>query len=74
MRLELLAAVGLTTACGGRVPNVPLPDAAADDCPTVGIDVGDCAPQFTLPNTEGELVSLSDVIGDRVLVVGSSLW
>lgn len=50
-------------------PTVPVDG----ECP-VGIDVGSCAPDFTLLNADGTPVSLSDRVGDRLVVVGSSLW
>ncbi len=53
--------------------NPVAPAADAGDC-TVGIDEGDCAPDFTLPSADGASVTLSDRLGERVVVVGSSLW
>lgn len=39
-----------------------------------GFEVGDEPLDFTLPGTDGELVSLSDYAGRRILVVGTSGW
>lgn len=66
-------------ACGPamEVPEAmetPPPAPVADEgCPP-GVDVGSCAPDFMLLNADGTPVSLSDRVGDRLVVVGSSLW
>lgn len=39
-----------------------------------GLQVGDCAPDFTLTSAEGERVSLHDYAGQRILVIGSATW
>lgn len=40
----------------------------------VGFDVGDCAPDFTLPDRTGAMVSLSDQRGKVALVDISAVW
>ena len=40
----------------------------------VGLKVGMCAPEFELPNAEGELVKLSSFRGKVALVDISALW
>jgi len=44
-----------------------------DDCP-VGLNKGQCAPDFTLTSSRNTDVSLSDYGGKRVIVVGSATW
>ncbi len=39
-----------------------------------GLTVGDCAPNFTLPDRSGALVSLSDQRGKVALVDISAVW
>ncbi|GEM_PF-4706422 len=39
-----------------------------------GLQVGDCAPEFTLLDSDGVSTSLSEQIGGRVLVMGSASW
>jgi cytochrome oxidase Cu insertion factor (SCO1/SenC/PrrC family) len=40
----------------------------------VGLEVGLCAPEFTLPNGQGELVSLSSFRGKVALIDISAVW
>lgn len=54
-------------------PDAADPDAAPPDVPT-GLEVGQRAPDFTLPDHESADVSLSSFQGQSVLVFGSSLW
>jgi peroxiredoxin len=49
------------------------PEEAAQDC-TVGLRVGDCPPDVTLPSTDGESLTVSEWTGHRLLFVGSSTW
>ncbi len=51
---------------------LPSPDGAGD--PTVGLSVGQRAPDFTLPDHEGVSRTLADELGQPVLVVGSAVW
>ena len=39
-----------------------------------GIEVGQLAPDFTLPSADGELVSLSDFAGMRIILMGNAEW
>jgi peroxiredoxin len=60
-------------ACGG-------PAGGGDDVPVVagecevGLEVGQCAPDFTLLDHEGVEVQLASRVGRALVVVGSSLW
>lgn len=69
MRIVSIAALMLA-ACGQ-----PEPDAApvADGC-EVGLQPGQCPPDFTLTSAEGVDVTLSDLQGKRVVVLGTSNW
>jgi len=42
--------------------------------PDEGLAVGLLAPDFTLPDSDGTMVSLSDFRGQRVMVLGTSMW
>ncbi|MEO0600572.1 MAG: hypothetical protein AAF211_03995 [Myxococcota bacterium] len=53
-------------------PDSPAPP--ADGSCVEGLEVGQCAPDFTLLNADGTPVRLADRVGDRLVVVGSSLW
>ena len=44
-----------------------------EDC-DVGLNKGQCAPDFTLTSSKYTEVSLSDFKGKRVIVVGSATW
>lgn len=44
-----------------------------DDCP-VGLNDGQCAPDFTLTSSRDTSVSLSDFKGKRIIIVGSATW
>lgn len=47
------------------------PDIVNDSC---AVEVGRCAPDFSLPDTTGALVALSERGGQRVILVGSAMW
>ena len=49
---------------------------AAVDDPSceVGLSVGDCPPDFSLERVGGGSVHLSDHIGQRIIVIGTSNW
>ncbi|MCP4807377.1 MAG: redoxin domain-containing protein [Proteobacteria bacterium] len=52
-----------------------LDGAAVSSCTgTLGLEVGDCAPDFTLTSSLGEERSLADYSGQPVLIVGSASW
>ena len=44
-----------------------------EDC-EVGMRIGRCPGDFSLPNSAGELVSLHEQRGGRVAVVGAAEW
>ena len=44
------------------------------DGDAVGLEVGQCAPEFSLPNAQAELVSLSSFRGKVALVDISAIW
>ncbi len=46
-------------------------DVVNDSC---AVEVGRCAPEFSLPDTTGALVALSERGGQRVILVGSAMW
>ncbi len=43
------------------------------DC-DIGLEEGDCPPDFTLPDADGADQTLSDFRGDRVLILGTAEW
>jgi len=45
-----------------------------DDGCSIGVQVGQCAPDFQLVNAAGESVSLSDHVGAPALIVGTAAW
>ncbi len=51
----------------------PPPDAGTTTCDE-GLAVGDCAPDFTLPDAQGVPWTLSDHRGDVVVVEISGFW
>lgn len=75
--LPLVALAACVTSPETEGPPSAAPDSPAPpiDGPCVeGLEVGQCAPDFTLLNADGTPVSLADRVGDRLVVVGSSLW
>ncbi len=46
----------------------------AEEALPIGLEVGERAPDFTLPNQEGIPVTLSEQRSQPVLVVGASVW
>jgi hypothetical protein len=46
-------------------------DTVNDSC---AVEVGRCAHDFSLPDTTGALVALSERGGQRVILVGSAMW
>ncbi len=75
MRVLIPAAVALT-ACTAS-PDTDDgntgtdPDLVTETC---GVEVGRCAPAFSLPDTTGAFVSLSERGGQRAILVGSAMW
>ncbi len=55
-------------------PDMADPDAAPLQMVEIGLEVGQQAPDFTLPDHDGIDVTLSDYRGRDVLVFGSSVW
>lgn len=52
-----------------------LDGAAVSTCTgTLGLQEGECAPDFTLVSTAGEERSLAEFAGQPVLVMGSASW
>ena len=79
-RICLCILIGvLVAACGraGPLPGQPTPVATADVDAFVGegeVRVGEPAPDFLLPTTGGEVVSLSDLRGKAVVVNFWATW
>jgi hypothetical protein len=46
-------------------------DVVNDSC---AVEEGRCAPEFSLPDTTGASVALSERGGQRVILVGSAMW
>ena len=63
-------------ACGDKDPASADSQPAREGCPDgVGLTVGQCPPDFTLPDANGEDYTLNDNLGSqRILVVGSAHW
>ncbi len=59
---------GLLLAAAGCAPG-----GNAGGC-TVGVEEGDCAPDFSLPDRNGEPVTLSSFRGKVALVDISAVW
>lgn len=69
--------LALLAACTGGP--IPADDSVATArCPIggseVGIEEGDCAPEFALPDRDGEIVALTDFRGKVALVDISAVW
>lgn len=69
--------LALFAACSGGPTPVDDSSSAAT-CPVggsdVGIEEGDCAPEFALPDRDGETVALTDFRGKVALVDISAVW
>ena len=68
---------GTSTATGGSDTATEHVDSTADSGDTDSaftLAVGQPAPDFTLPDADGNLVSLSDFRGSRVIVMGTAEW
>ena len=50
------------------------PPPSAPGCDSTGFEVGECAPDFTLTAHTGEVIQLSELRGQRLVVAGSSMW
>lgn len=62
----------VVAACAAE-PKEIIVDDAGETC-TVGLDPADCPPDFTLDAAGGGSVTLSDHIGQRVIIIGTSNW
>ena len=70
-----VAAWILAFGCGGVESDGP--DSIIEPCGAgapVGLEIGLCAPDFELPDSEGTMVSLSSFRGNVVLVDIAALW
>lgn len=56
----------------GPDPDMAQPDAAP--MVAIGLNVGERAPDFTLPGADGADVSITDFRGGYAVVVGTSMW
>ena len=77
--MRWLALAGLVgCAAGNEDPNAERPDFGPppDDglCDVVGLAEGNCAPDFELLNQDGTPIRLHDKVGERLVVVGASMW
>jgi hypothetical protein len=67
-----LFSLGLV-ACSGPVDKEVSVDPSGETC-TVGLDPMDCPPDFTLDAVGGGSVTLSELVGQRVVIIGTSNW
>jgi cytochrome oxidase Cu insertion factor (SCO1/SenC/PrrC family) len=70
----LLCAAGCGEPIGTDAGTDKETEARCGDGAEVGLEVGMCAPEFTLPDSEGEMTSLSSFRGKVALVDISALW
>ncbi len=64
----------LLSACAGSESVDTAPVAPCGPDAAVGLEVGDCAPDFTLPDRGGQAFTLSAQRGKVALVDISALW
>lgn len=64
----------LLAACSSSLPPDTPPAISDDPSCRVGVAEGQCAPEFELPDADGQLVRLSDHAGRRVMLIGSAFW
>jgi hypothetical protein len=73
----VLAAV-LAVGCGAPGEpdpgGPPDPPSGCEDGAPVGLELGQCAPEFILPDSEGSEVALSSFRGSVALVDIAALW
>ena len=84
MKRCMMMALLLATGCGDSLVDKPPsseetgdPSDVATGCEDgapVGLEVGMCAPEFTLPDSEGLMTSLSAFRGKVALVDIAALW
>ena len=77
----LLLTTALLVACDDKGTEEEEVDTTVDTVDTtdttdvvVGLGIGETAPDFTLADQNGNLVSLSDYSGQRVMIVGTASW
>ena len=63
-----LAAIGVAVSAQGQTPQPPPPQPAAPPQYSATLSVGDRAPEFTLPGSDGKTHSLSDYKGKTVVL------
>lgn len=66
-----LMLVGCASAESG--PDFTDQTSVVDDC-QVGLSVGECPPDFTLNAANGGTLTLSDHVGERIIIIGTSNW
>ena len=72
---RLLLSLGvLGTACSFAAANSPAVDPSTVDSPTIGLGVGEMAPDFCLPDLDGKLHRLSDYRGKKVFLFHFASW
>lgn len=64
----------LLAACSFQATPDGPPALTDDPACEVGVNEGQCAPDFELPTADGVPDRLSDHAGRRVMVIGSALW
>lgn len=69
----LISVVGLPACTATEPLETSDGDTAGWTCEE-GYQVGDCSPDFALPEASGEEVSLSDYSGSVVLLASEALW
>ncbi len=69
-----MALAGCTAGTPNETSDTDIGTDSNDGSCSIGLDVGDCPPDFTLPSTSGGDVTLSMRGGERVILVGSSIW
>ena len=74
MILAAVWAAGCGAAGGPEPGDSPNPPSACEEGAPVGLELGQCAPEFILPDSEGNDVALSSFRGSVALVDIAALW